>query len=152
MKKNIVSLFIVMVLVVSCVVPVSAYDTEKFEEPMSDIVTISEETANARGFSRDYTNHYTLNNTVEVMTDPNWDIWNDTSVTVTFKESEGPLVLHVTVYYKADNATAWTQGVTGTLRVGKSLTCSIPQDYTIKVEARSLQGNNGNATLKVALS
>lgn len=90
--------------------------------------------------------------TSEIITAPNWDIRNDTSVSVKFYSSKGPSQCYVAVYYKEDSADEWTFADAELLLIGETMSCDIPADYSFKVEAISQGGNNGNVTFEVSLS
>lgn len=152
MLKHLISIMLTVIIAAYGSIPTVALDSEVDVRPFLKVPNNEESITSVTSFSREYTHYFSLYNTVEVMSDPNWDILNDTVVTVSVTASEGPSVLQVTIYYKEDDATTWTRGDTGTLHVNESISCSIPEDYSIKVEATSLKGDNGNATLMVALS
>lgn len=105
-----------------------------------------------RGFTRSYEVFLTRGDIVTVVEDPNWDIWNDTSVSVKFYSSKGPSQCYVAVYYKEDSADEWTFADAEILLIGETMSCDIPADYSFKVEAISQGGNNGNVTFEVSLS
>lgn len=115
--------------------------------------TTSSGTANPREFVRDYEDYYTLNGSyVTVVEDPSWDIVEDTIVTVSLKDSQGPTEFSVTAYYKEDSAASWTYFGSGTVELGgAAYSFSIPENYTFKVTARATAGHSGNATMTVSL-
>lgn len=140
---------IVLALLMVCSMSVSAFAAET--TPSTENLA-AEEAVQPRAFSRNYTQFYTINSRVEVMRDVNWDIFNDTTVSVSFKSTEGPTKFTVEIWYKADEATEWTHAKTSTLSLNGSMSCSIPQDYTFIVMAKATSGSNGNATFQVSLS
>lgn len=108
--------------------------------------------AGTYSFSRKYTNYYAYASFIEVMQDANYDIFNDTTVTVSFTGTEGPAEISVMIQYKEDGATSWTHGGEDILSLQESVTCSIPEDYTFRIVAVIISGNSGYATLQVSLA
>lgn len=140
---------VVLALLMVCSMSVSAFAAE-VTTPVETVAT--EESVQPYAFSRNYTQFYSIDSRIEVMRDVNWDIFNDTTVTVSFKSTEGPTKFTVEIWYKEDSATTWTHAKTSTLYLNGSMSCSIPQDYTFIVMAKATSGNDGNATFQVALS
>ena len=106
-----------------------------------------------RAFVEDCKDYYTINGSYQtILEDPNWDIWEDTHVTISMTESSGPTKCSVTVYHKEDSASGWIHAGTSTVVLGGSA-CSftIPENHTFRVVARATAGNNGYATLQVSL-
>lgn len=85
------------------------------------------------------------------MSDMNWDIWADTSVTVRLKKSSGPTRFFVAVSYGEQDGEYSSLAKHGYLNIGESLSCNIPEDYDFKVVATATEGVNGNATFNVIL-
>lgn len=140
---------ILLALLMVCSMSVSAFAAE-ISTPVE--ISAGEESVQPYAFSRNYTQFYTIDSRVEVMRDVNWDIFNDTTVTVSFKSTEGPTKFSVEIWYKEDSATTWTYGKTQTLSLNGSMSCSIPENYTFIVMATPTSGSNGNATFQVSLS
>ena len=153
MKKRILSLLTSALLLLCAVQPTLAIDTVSYKgAEVSSEITTNGESVMRRSFSRSYTKNLILAEPVVIVEDPNWDINNDSSVSVTFKSSEGPERCIIGIYYKADNASEWTLGTTEYVNLGDSTSCNIPEDYTFRVVAVSVQGSDGNATFQVTLS
>lgn len=149
MKKLFISLMLVCALCLGLASPASAvnYDTNA-------PVVAAEETITPRGFVRNYTDYYTVDGKyVDVVEDPNWDIFNNTSVTVALTSSQGPTKCAVIIYYKEDDENiSWTDGGYATIELGgTACTFSIPQDYTFRIMVKAIEGNDGNATIQVSL-
>ena len=149
MKKLFISSLLICALCFGLVCPVSAVNYD-----ISAPVVAAEETVTPRSFVRNYTDYYTVNGSYKVVVeDPNWDIYNNTSVTVALTSSQGPTKCSVIIYYKEDDETInWTNGGYATIELGGAAwTFSIPQDYTFRVLVKAIEGNNGNATIQVSL-
>lgn len=148
MFKKILSLSLACLLCLGVASPASAATIETV-----DTEIVSEETIMPREFVRTYEDYYTINGSyVTVVDDPNWDIFDDTRVTVALTDTQGPTKCTVVLYYKEDSATSWTWGGSGTVVVGgAACTFSIPENYTFKVMAKATEGYSGNATIQVSL-
>lgn len=148
MKKTILSLALACALCLGLASPAQAATNDAV---ISDVEAT--ETVTPREFVRTYTDYYTINGSyVTVVEDPNYDIFNDTRVTVALTDTQGPTKCSVTVYYKEDSANSWTYCGSGTVEVGgAACTFSIPENYTFKVIAKATAGYSGNATIQVSL-
>lgn len=104
-----------------------------------------------RGFNRDYEKFFYIGETTTVMSDMNWDIGADTSVTVRIKESNDPTRFFVGVWYGENDGEYSSLAKHGYLNIGESFSCNIPEDYDFKVVATATEGVNGNATFNVIL-
>lgn len=133
---------ILLALLMFCSISVTAFATAPVDEGI----------VSPCSFTRDYEKFYTIDSRVEVMQDVNWDIYDDTLVTVSFKSTEGPTRFFVEIWYKEDDATSWTHGKTSILSLSDSMSCSIPENYTFKVMVMPTSGSDGNATFQISLS
>ena len=130
-----------------------AIDTVSYKgEEVLSKVTANGDSSMRRGFSRSYTKTLKRAEVTVIVEDPNWDIYNNTSVAVTFKSSEGPERCVIEVYYKDDNASEWTFGTAEYVNLGDSMSYNIPAGYTFRVVAMSVEGSDGDATFQVTLS
>lgn len=151
MKIRILSFFTACILLIGCNIPVAAADATDF----NCIVVAESDSDNIispRGFTRNYKSYIDNSGSVEIMSDPNWDIWNDTSVTVKFKSTQGPEELLVFVYYRAKNGDVWNIIEIDYLQPGDVISCNIPQNYQFRVTASLIEGEPGNVTFQVSLS
>ena len=114
---------------------------------------VSDNSISTRKFVRNYKQYYDVDGSYQkVMEDSNWNIWNDTSVNVSLKSTEGPSQFSVKVYQKEDGGSKWKEVGTKTIKSGSSASFKIKENYTFKVEAKATSGENGNATITVSLS
>lgn len=114
---------------------------------------ISDDSINLLGFVRHYKDYYTIDSSyLTVMEDTNWDIWEDASVSVSVKNSEGPSTFDVIVEYRKDSSSSWKSAGSGSISLGGSArSFSIPENHSFRVRAKATLGKNGNATLNVSL-
>lgn len=153
MRKRLLSLMASAILLACTATQASA--AEVITYPESGIIAteaVSEHSTLRRGFKRDYTKYLEHNVVTYIMEDSNWDIYNDTRVTVTFKSNTGPSKVFLTIYHKEDDTNDWKVGKSGFLYTGDAIACTIPRGNTFKVTATSYEGNNGTATFQVVLS
>ena len=119
----------------------------------TNLQTIALQQKDSYAVSDDYTDYYYIKEDYQkVMEDVNWDIFNDTSVNVSLKSTEGPSQFSVKVYQKEDGGSKWKEVGTKTIKSGSSASFKIKENYTFKVEAKATSGENGNATITVSLS
>ena len=152
MKNHVLSLFLVLcVLMFSLSAHVSAVSVVENDEVAKASMSSGDDVVSPMGFVREY-NAYMGSDSVEVMSDPNWDIFSDTSVTVTFKSTQGPSEVLVFIESRKNDEEAWYINTFDYLELGDTLTCNIQENYEFRVTASRTEGDYGNVTFQVSLS
>ena len=153
MKKLIYSLALTGTICLGMASQASATNLQTIALQQKDSYAVSDDSISTYDFTRDYTDYYYIKEDYQkVMEDVNWDIFNDTSVNVSLKSTEGPSQFSVKVYQKEDGGSKWKEVGTKTIKSGSSASFKIKENYTFKVEANATSGENGNATITVSLS
>ena len=103
MKKLIYSLALTGTICLGMASQASATNLQTIALQQKDSYAVSDDSISTYDFTRDYTDYYYIKEDYQkVMEDVNWDIFNDTSVNVSLKSTEGPSQFSVKVYQKED--------------------------------------------------
>ena len=114
---------------------------------------VSDNSISTRKFVRNYKQYYDVDVSYQkVMEDNNWNIWNDTSVNVSLKSTEGPTKFSIILYKRENGNSSWSKVGTKNIAIGSPASFNIPENYEFKVEAKATSGEKGNATITVSLS
>lgn len=131
-------------------------NTNVLEETDATFTSVDE--IQPRGFSRSYSRNFKRNssNVVDIVSDPNWDIWEDSEVTVKLTnvpEGGNNAKIRIKVYQSEDKEYSWEQvGGAYDLTLDDSHSWTIKKGYTFKVCGTWGQGPSGSYTFNVTLS
>ena len=133
--KHIFALVLSIVLCFSLVFPVSAA-----EVPSSTPVSANDSGISTYPFSRKYENYYSSNSLITIMEDPNLDIFDDTTVTISVQLS-----------YKNNDEGDWITSTNHVLTLKGAASWSIPENSRFKITGVLISGETGYATFHVSL-
>ena len=105
-----------------------------------------------QGFEKGYTEYLVSGGKKEVSDDSNWIVREDSTVSITFKSTEGPMECYVTMLCKEGESGDWEEKVTETLDLAESLEYALPADTSFRFSVGHAEGKNGNVTFDVKVS
>lgn len=96
-----------------------------------------------------YTNYYNIGEQVELC---DGSTNEKSTVTVTFKSTEGPSAFSVEVWHRASENDEWTKSEAKSALIGDAPSFSVPATSEFAVKVTATEGNKGNVTFLVACS
>lgn len=139
------SLLLIVFLLFSLSLPASASTSDAGESSISSSASPTS-SPQPRGFVKTRTIYLEKNVFYDFFDDPN--LWGDRNVTVTFKSTEGPTSIWISVW---DNGEDSNSNLSRTLSVGEATSFRInPQSF--RIMATNNAGPNGNVTVVITLT